>query len=77
MSSTAADDQFAPRTYAYGRMWVAYVDFDLSTMSWIIGKVERWSTRVPVWQANVLRIDDAKDELDAYTQALKMLETAE
>lgn len=78
MSSTAVDDQIIwPQPMHINRMWVVYVDYDQSTMSWKIGKVERWGPRAKVWEPHVLRIDDAKDELDAYAQALQMLEGAE
>jgi hypothetical protein len=68
----AFNDQF--------RDWAVYYERDMDSRAYKIIKVERWGTynhREPDpdyrWK-KVLRIGNAQDELDAYTQAMRILE---
>ena len=75
----ALDDAFNPD-------WAVYYDYDQSDMTHKIAKVEPWdywrhSMDGPGarrhFRPGIIRIREARDEIDAYMQAKKQLEQAE
>ena len=57
----------------FGSMWAVYVDYYQEDMSWRIGKIERWNG-FHDWNVNIMRVEGAQDELEAYTKAMDRLE---
>lgn len=59
----------------YESGWAVYVDYYYPDAEWRVGKIEKWSrAKHTESMVRILHIPEAKDELDAFVQAMNILE---
>lgn len=54
--------------------WAVYADYSMNDMTWRIAKVEPWDFAKHMGRHGIIRINYARDEIDAYMQAKEQLE---